>query len=44
MIIDARKNLKIQYTTDIERILGARFTRRIKRYFELKDKQLTDFP
>lgn len=42
-IIEARRNVKIQFTSDLERILGARFTRRIKRYAELKDKRLTDF-
>jgi len=42
-IIEARRNMMIRYTSDLERILGARFARRIKRYVELKDKRLTDF-
>ena len=43
-IIEARRQTKIRYTSDLERILGARFTRRIRRYVELKDKLLSDFP
>jgi len=42
-IIRARKNVKIRYSADLERILGASFTRRISQYVELKDRKLTDF-
>ena len=42
-ITQARKRVKIRYRADPERVLGARFTRRIGRYFELKDRRLGDF-
>jgi len=43
-IIEARKEANIQYSTDLEKIMGANMTRRIGRYIELKDKRLIDFP
>jgi predicted DNA-binding helix-hairpin-helix protein len=42
-IIEARKNVKIWYAGNLERIIGANLTRRVSRYVELKDKRLTDF-
>ncbi|MGQ9461174.1 MAG: helix-hairpin-helix domain-containing protein [Candidatus Bathyarchaeaceae archaeon] len=42
-IIEARKNVKIRYVPDLERIIGANLTRRVSQYVELKDKRLTDF-
>ncbi len=42
-IIEARKEAKIQYSTDLKKIVGANRTRRIGRYIELRDKRLTDF-
>ncbi len=42
-IIEARKNIKIQYTLDLERIIGANLARRVNQYVELKDKRLTEF-
>ena len=42
-IIKARKNIKIRYTTNLERIIGANLTRRVSQYVELKDKRLTSF-
>lgn len=43
-IMEARKKIKIRYTANLERILGASFTRRVNQYVELKDRRLTDFP
>ena len=43
-IMEARKNLKIRYSKDLERTMGARLTRRISQYVTLKDKRITDFP
>jgi predicted DNA-binding helix-hairpin-helix protein len=43
-IIAARKSFKINYSFDLERIIGARLTRRIRRFIDLRDKKLTDFP
>jgi len=42
-ILTARKNFRINNSADLERIVGARLTRRIRRYVDLKDKKLTDF-
>jgi predicted DNA-binding helix-hairpin-helix protein len=42
-IIKAREEIKIQYAADLERIIGANFTRRVSPYVELKDKRLTEF-
>jgi len=42
-IIKARENIKIQSVADLERIIGASFTRRVSPYVELKDKRLTEF-
>jgi len=42
-IIEARKNIKIRYVADLERIIGANLTRRVSQYVELKDVRLTDF-
>lgn len=43
-IIRARKEIKILYSNDLEKIIEANLTRRISPYVELKDKRLTDFP
>jgi len=42
-IMEARKRVKIRYTVDLERILGASFTRRVNQYVGLKDRRLTEF-
>jgi predicted DNA-binding helix-hairpin-helix protein len=42
-IINARKNAKIRYPSDLEGVLGAGLARRINRYVELKYRKLTDF-
>ena len=42
-IVEARKNVKIRYVANLERIIGANLTRRVSQYIELKDKRLTDF-
>lgn len=42
-IMEARRNFKIKHSSDLERIVGASLTRRIRRYVDLKDKRLTDF-
>jgi predicted DNA-binding helix-hairpin-helix protein len=42
-ILAARKNVKINRSADLERVIGAKLTRRIQRYVDLKDKKLTDF-
>jgi len=42
-IIEARKNIKIRYVANLERIIGANLTRRVSQYVELKDVRLTDF-
>lgn len=42
-IIEARKNMKVQFMADLERIVGANLTYRISEYVELKDKKLTEF-
>jgi len=42
-IIETRKNIKIRYVANLERIIGANLTRRISQYVELMDKRLTDF-
>jgi len=42
-IIRARENIKIRCVADLERVIGANFTRRASPYVELKDKRLTEF-
>jgi predicted DNA-binding helix-hairpin-helix protein len=42
-ILAARQNVKINRSANLERIIGAKLTRRIQRYVALKDKKLTDF-
>jgi len=42
-IVEARKNVKILYVANLERIVGANLARRVSQYIELKDKRLTDF-
>ncbi|MFQ5999793.1 MAG: helix-hairpin-helix domain-containing protein, partial [Candidatus Bathyarchaeia archaeon] len=42
-IIEARKNVKIRYVSNLERIIGANLARRVSSYVELKDKRLTEF-
>ncbi|MFQ6081067.1 MAG: helix-hairpin-helix domain-containing protein [Candidatus Bathyarchaeia archaeon] len=42
-IMEARKNMKVRFMADLERILGANLTRRINQYVELRDKSLTEF-
>jgi len=42
-IIKARKNIKIQFIADLERIVGANLARRVSPYVELKDKRLTEY-
>ena len=42
-IIKARENVKIRSLGDMERVMGANFTRRVSPYVELKDKRLTEF-
>jgi len=42
-IITARKNIRIRYSADLERIIGASLTRRVNQYVDLKDKRLADF-
>jgi len=42
-IVEARKNFKIRYSTDLERTIGANLARRISQYVELKDRRITDF-
>ena len=42
-IMHARKNTKIRFSSDLERILGPSLTRQIRRYVDLKDRKLTDF-
>jgi len=42
-ILRARNTFKILRAADLERIVGARLTRKISPYVDLKDKRLTDF-
>jgi len=42
-IIKARTNIKIQFTADLERIVGVHLARRVNPYVELKDKRLTEY-
>jgi len=42
-IITARKSIRIRYSADLERVIGANLTRRVNQYVDLKDKRLTDF-
>jgi predicted DNA-binding helix-hairpin-helix protein len=42
-IIQARNNRKIRVSADLNPVIGARLTRRISSYIELKDKKLTEF-
>ena len=42
-ILAARKNFKINRSTDLERVIDAKLARRIRRYVDLRDKKLTDF-
>ena len=42
-ILAARKNFKINRSTDVERVIDAKLARRIRRYVDLRDKKLTDF-
>lgn len=42
-IIETRKNVKIRYVTDLERIVGANLARRVNQYVDLKDKKLVEF-
>ena len=42
-IMQARNNRKIRVSADIEPAIGARLTRKISPYIELKDKRLIDF-
>jgi len=42
-IVEARKNFKIRYVSNLERIIGANLARRVSPYVELKDKRLTEF-
>lgn len=42
-IIEARKNTKIRYSADLERIIGANLTRRVNQYVDLRNKRLTEF-
>jgi predicted DNA-binding helix-hairpin-helix protein len=42
-ILAARRNFKINRSADLERVVGAKLARRIRRYVDLRDKKLTDF-
>jgi len=42
-ILEARRNLRIRYSKDLEPVIGASLTRRISPYVTLKDKRITDF-
>jgi len=42
-IVEARKNIKIRYVADLEKVVGASLARRVNQYVDLKDKKLTDF-
>lgn len=42
-IIEARKNVKIRYVADLERVVGANLARRVNQYVDLKDTKLTEF-
>jgi len=42
-IIKARNSHTIRWSSNLEEIVGARLTRKISPYVELKDKKLTDF-
>ncbi len=42
-IMRARGNMRIRYSADLEKIIGAKLCRRVSQYVELKDKRLTDF-
>jgi len=42
-IIEVRKEMKIQYFSDLERIVGANIARAVSPYVDLKDKRLTYF-
>jgi predicted DNA-binding helix-hairpin-helix protein len=42
-IFEARKNVKIRYVADLERVIGVILARRASQYVELRDKRLTDF-
>jgi predicted DNA-binding helix-hairpin-helix protein len=42
-IVEARKNVKIKYLSDLEKIVGANLARAVAPYIDLKDKRLTYF-
>jgi len=42
-ILAARKIFKINYSADLERVVGAKLTQSIRRYVDLGDKKLKDF-
>jgi predicted DNA-binding helix-hairpin-helix protein len=42
-IIEARKNVKIRYVADLERVVGANMARSVNQYVDLKDRKLTEF-
>jgi predicted DNA-binding helix-hairpin-helix protein len=42
-IMQARNNRKIRVSADLDPVIGARLTRRISPYIELKDKKLAEF-
>ena len=42
-ILQVRNNFQIKCSADLERVVGARLTRKISPYIDLKDKRLTDF-
>jgi len=42
-IIEARKNIKIRYISNLKWIVGASLARRVKWYVDLKDRKLIEF-
>lgn len=42
-IIQSRRDIKIRFSSNLERIIGVNLTKRINCYVDLKDKRLTDF-
>ncbi len=42
-ILTARKSIRIRYSADLEKIIGANLTRRVTQYVDLRNKRLTEF-
>jgi predicted DNA-binding helix-hairpin-helix protein len=42
-ILQARNSFKIKCSSDLEQVIGAKLTRKISPYVDLKDKRLSDF-